>query len=203
MEKLTYPWWIMGPTKEVLRLLPTRLDGYGLGCVYDLELKSGRHKIGSTRTPDIRIREQIRTFSNYAQDPVRAIGLAMPTTDYVAIEKSVHANLDRRKLNGGVFRASRKAVWDAMLMAFARVSMKPGKPSSTDTTRRSGRKPRPWYRTSRRRWFVSLKGRQYDLGADPGDAFIAFAGLMAAHGLSTDVTEADLVHCTGNELGTR
>ena len=179
MTRLTYPWWIIGQTREVLPKLPLRLDDNGLGCVYALELRSGLIKIGCSKVPAQRIDGLIREFRDYARDPVVTISLSLPTGDYEAVEKAIHAQLDDRRATGELFRCDDQAITLAMLCAFAGVSVKPVK---RQYRRRAGRPPRPWFRAGTQTWYVHIDGRRHNLGPDAAEAQARYASLMEATG---------------------
>jgi hypothetical protein len=193
MERLSYPWWIVGRTKEVLAVMPEYVDGNGLGCIYALGLKSGAHKIGSTRHPVPRIKSWMGTFDNYARDPVVTIGLSVPTSDYSAIEKAMHAYFRCNKIGGELFDVPWKKIRDVAVAEFggARLRPLPFIPEGIER-RRSGSRPKPWLRSDRGTWFITIDGKQCNLGPDCVKAYHEFKRLMDDRAIPTDVTLEEL-----------
>jgi hypothetical protein len=184
VRKLSFSWWIGGPTKDVKLLMPPSLKGHGLGCIYALELKSGKTKIGSTHTPHNRISDLVGEFKNYSRDPVKTISLSLPTSDYLEIEWKLHEQLEHRRSTGELSNCGLDAITSALLIAFSGVSVKPIRIPASQR-KRAGRPPKPWFRADRLQWHVYLNGRRHRLGYTTEEADQNFAALMAAHGRAT------------------
>jgi hypothetical protein len=177
--KLAYPWWVTGIERLVVPVLPEDLGKDRLGCVYDLELKSGGRKIGSSSRPGTRIRELVSTFRNYANDSVVFIRLSLPVVGHYAVERAVHESIKSKRLCGEIFKASDSVVERALVEAMSsgppQITVSPLSPS---LRRRCGRPSKPWFRAQTKTWVTKINGRQHTLGQDEAEAHIEFERLM-------------------------